>query len=136
MFFLTFPPAHFPTGPLSHRLKSQPVHRQRAKRQSKGLGDEQHPHIVPQPEQGGEGNENWFEVFGQTGLLMVAPGGFHKTPAQGIPHCLVNQRQVRGVGAQRFISLDGIPGEVEGEYEDESPKDQGWQAAGAHNGFW
>ena len=44
---------------------------------------------------------------------------------KGVPHGLVNQRQVGGVGIEGSVPVDGVPGEVDGIGEDEQNEEKG-----------
>lgn len=67
-------------------------------------------------------------MFGQAGLLVVAPGQLHKAAGTegGVPHGLVNQRQIGGVGVEGVVAVDAVPGKVEAIGQDEEGEEETW----------
>ena len=91
------------------------------------MGNEQDPDVVPNEEEQRQWKQNRFKMLGQTGLLTVTPGELHKVAGteHGVPHWLVDQRQVRGVGVEGVMAVEAVPGEVGGVGDDEEGKQDG-----------
>ncbi len=96
-------------------MAGNPEDGQRAQGQGQGLGNKQNPHIVPQPEKQGQGDQDRFKMLGQAGLLPAAPGEFHKIAGamHGVPHGLVDEREIGGVGVERIVPVDGVPRKID-----------------------
>ncbi len=54
-------------------------------------------------------------------MLAIAPSEFHKAagPAYGVPHRLVNQGKIGGVGIEGIMAVDGVARKVDGIGSDE-----------------
>ncbi len=65
-------------------------------------------------------------MLGQARLLAIAPGEFHKAAGatDGVPHRLVNKREIGRVRVEGVVTIDGIPGEVERVGDDEEDQEE------------